>query len=58
VAAGCIAAPGATKEVAMTKKLILALCAGALAFTASACNTVKGAGKDLQSASDTVEREI
>lgn len=42
----------------MTKKLILALCAGALAFTASACNTVKGAGKDLQSASDTVEKEI
>jgi entericidin B len=33
----------------MLKKLILALAAAGIALTASACNTVKGAGKDIQS---------
>jgi len=33
----------------MVRKLILALGIGALALTASACNTVKGAGRDIQS---------
>ena len=42
----------------MTRKLLLALYAGALAFTASACNTVRGAGEDLESAADTVDKKI
>ena len=42
----------------MTRKLLLALCAGALAFTAAACNTVRGAGEDLESAANTVDKEI
>jgi entericidin B len=33
----------------MFKKVLLALTVASIAFTASACNTVKGAGKDVQS---------
>jgi entericidin B len=33
----------------MFKKLILAAVVGAIALTASACNTVKGAGRDIES---------
>ena len=33
----------------MTKKLVLALAAAALCLGAGACNTVKGAGKDIES---------
>lgn len=33
----------------MLRKLILALAAGSIALTASACNTVKGAGRDIES---------
>jgi predicted small secreted protein len=31
------------------KKLILALLAGAVAMTTTACNTVKGLGRDIES---------
>lgn len=31
------------------KKLILVLLAGAVAFTATACNAVKGLGRDIES---------
>lgn len=31
------------------KKLILVLLAGAVAMTATACNTVKGLGRDIES---------
>ncbi len=33
----------------MFKKLIFALAVGTIALTASACNTVKGAGRDIES---------
>jgi predicted small secreted protein len=33
----------------MTKKLLLALGVAAITFTATACNTVKGAGRDIES---------
>jgi predicted small secreted protein len=33
----------------MVKKLVLALVAGGIVFSASACNTVKGAGRDVTS---------
>lgn len=34
----------------MIRKLVFALVAGGIVISASACNTVKGAGKDIQSA--------
>ncbi len=42
----------------MIRKIILALGIGTLALSASACNTVRGAGDDLNSAADAVDREI
>ena len=33
----------------MAKKILIALTASAIAFTATACNTVKGAGEDIES---------
>lgn len=33
----------------MLRKVIIALAAGAIALTATACNTVKGAGRDIES---------
>ncbi|MGH6744160.1 entericidin EcnA/B family protein [Novosphingobium sp. PhB57] len=33
----------------MVKNLVLALVAGSIVFSAAACNTVKGAGKDVES---------
>jgi len=42
----------------MPRKLVLALAAAGFALSLSACNTVKGAGQDLQSASQTTEDAI
>jgi len=42
----------------IARKTLAILTAAGLALTASACNTVSGAGEDLQSASDEVEDEI
>lgn len=42
----------------MARKIIIAISAGIFTLTAAACNTVSGAGEDLQSASDTVEDEL
>ncbi|MXO58617.1 entericidin A/B family lipoprotein [Altererythrobacter salegens] len=33
----------------MARKLLIALAAGAIALTATACNTVKGVGQDIES---------
>lgn len=33
----------------MVKKLVLALICGGIVMSASACNTVKGAGRDIES---------
>jgi predicted small secreted protein len=33
----------------MLKKIIFAFAAGSIALTAAACNTVKGAGRDIES---------
>lgn len=40
----------------MLKKVIIALTASAIALTASACNTVKGAGRDIESVGDAADR--
>jgi entericidin B len=42
----------------MLKNVILALVAGSIALSASACNTVRGAGNDLESAANEVDKEI
>lgn len=42
----------------MLRKTMLALFASSLAFAAAACNTVEGAGEDLQSVSQTTEEAI
>jgi predicted small secreted protein len=36
----------------MLRKVIIALAAGAFVFTTTACNTVRGAGKDVESAAN------
>lgn len=41
----------------MTRKLIFAITAGLFALTATACNTVRGVGSDLESAADAVDEE-
>lgn len=41
-----------------TRNLLAALAIGSLALASSACNTVEGAGEDLQSASQEVKEEI
>ena len=41
-----------------TRKVTVAVVTATLALTAAACNTVSGAGEDLQSASDEVEEEL
>ena len=40
------------------KKVIIALVAGSIALTASACNTVKGFGRDVQSVGQAGEEAI
>ena len=39
----------------MLKKVVLALAVSSLALAASACNTVRGVGQDLESAANTVD---
>lgn len=41
-----------------TRNLLIALAFVPLALATTACNTVSGAGEDLQSASQTVKDEI
>jgi entericidin B len=41
----------------MTRKIILGVTASLLALTATACNTVRGIGSDLQSVANTVDEE-
>lgn len=40
------------------RKTLTAIAITLFALATAACNTVSGAGEDLQSASDTVEEEI
>ena len=42
----------------MIKKILLALGITSMTLTAAACNTVRGAGDDLESAANTVDDEI
>ena len=40
----------------MARKLIIALGVAAITFTATACNTVKGLGRDIQSVGEAGDR--
>jgi entericidin B len=42
----------------MIRKIILALGISAMALGATACNTVRGAGDDLESAANAADKEI
>ncbi len=42
----------------MTRTIILALTAGLLALGTTACNTVRGAGQDLESVANDVDQAI
>ena len=42
----------------MARRIVLALTASLFALTASACNTVRGAGEDLQSIANDVDEAI
>jgi entericidin B len=42
----------------MVRKLILALGIAAFSLTAAACNTVRGAGEDVESVADAGDRAI
>jgi len=41
----------------MTRKITIAAAIGLMALSATACNTVRGAGEDLESAADAVDDE-
>lgn len=42
----------------MIRKFILALALGGVALTATACNTVKGVGRDIELVGDAADRAI
>ena len=42
----------------MLRKVVLAVVAGSIALGATACNTVKGAGKDVQSVGEAADRAL
>lgn len=42
----------------MIRRIAIACALGAMTLSAAACNTVRGAGQDLESAANTVDDEI
>ncbi|MBB4859086.1 entericidin B [Novosphingobium chloroacetimidivorans] len=40
------------------KKVVLALVAGSIALGATACNTVKGAGRDVESVGEAADKAM
>jgi entericidin B len=42
----------------MIKKVVFALVAGSIALSATACNTVKGAGRDVESVGDAADKAL
>ena len=42
----------------MARKIVIAVTASVLALTATACNTVRGAGQDLESVANDVDRAV
>lgn len=46
------------KEHTMARKIIIAVTASLFALSATACNTVKGLGQDIESVGDAGDRAI
>jgi entericidin B len=46
------------KGTIMTRKIIIGLTAAIFALSATACNTVRGAGQDLESVANDVDQAI
>lgn len=44
-----------TDKNAVSRKLVLALCAAIMIPALSACNTVKGAGKDIEKGGEAIQ---
>lgn len=42
----------------MIKKVVIALVAGSIALGATACNTVKGAGRDVESVGEAADKAM
>jgi entericidin B len=42
----------------MLKKVVIALVAGSIALGATACNTVKGAGRDVESVGEAADKAM
>jgi len=45
------------KDKTMLRKIIIALAASSIAFTMTACHTVKGAGKDIESVGEAADTD-
>lgn len=46
------------KDTLMVRKIILALALGGIALSATACNTVKGVGRDVESVGEAGDKVI
>jgi predicted small secreted protein len=44
------------KDNTMIRKIVLALALGGVALSTAACNTVKGAGKDIESVGEAADK--
>ncbi|MFA7596684.1 MAG: entericidin A/B family lipoprotein [Novosphingobium sp.] len=42
----------------MLRKILLAVAAGSIALAATACNTVKGAGRDIESVGEAGDKAL
>jgi entericidin B len=47
-----------TKKTQSFRKILIVLAVGSIAITASACNTVKGAGRDIESVGQAGDQAI
>ena len=56
--AGRLQSGAEAEEFNMIKQLLILIAAGTAMLAAAGCNTVRGAGEDLQSASDEVRKEM
>ena len=45
-------------EITLVRKLLLACALTSLVFTAAACNTVKGLGRDIESVGEAGDRAV
>lgn len=58
IAAGGNESAHVGKENNMIRKFVMALVLSGIALTATACNTVKGAGRDIESVGDAADKAM